>query len=560
MPLKSLHKAARTPTPALVSRASLSGLPADLLQEASRRLGWAGLIYAATFFLAYFGSYFFFAGGVREFLPPEPTLFGPERMIQTVVAMISVAVGIAVFLMSRFGRIRPTVLLDLGLGFEVIGAFGIAMSSMWGVFPEWPRSFTDELPGIPWECIWIVIFPFLAPNTPIKMLVASIAAASMGPLTVMLSKAAGLTSPDVPMGLLFGAYLFSTYLCAAIAFVIARTVYGFGKRLSRAREVGSYQLVKPLGVGGMGEVWLARHRMLARPAAVKLIRPETLGADQEVRRLAVERFEREAQATAALDSFHSIKLYDFGITEEGAFYYVMELLKGLDLETLVQRFGPVPAARAAHILRQVCHSLGEAHQCGIIHRDIKPANIYVCRMGPDYDVVKVLDFGLVKTMGTVGPPSAELTAEGVATGTPAFMAPEMALGKAEIDGRVDIYGLGCVGYWLLTGERVFKGENAMAKIVAHVHEKPIPPSERAELAIPGSLEQVIMACLEKEPDARPQSAGELDSLLAECAIESAWTATEAREWWQLHQPEAELAKIDEVGEADQAPQLLTVRC
>ncbi len=558
IPLRSLHKAPETPTPALLSRASMSGLPADLLQEASRRLGWAGLIYAATFFLAYFGAHLFFAGKAEVVMPPEDALFGPARMVQTVVAIISIGVGIAVFFLSRFARIRPTVLLDLGLGFEVIGAFGIAMSSMWGVFPEWPVTFMQNIPGVPWECIWIIMFPFLAPNTPIKMLLASIAAASMGPLTVTLSKAAGLTNPDVPMVLFFGYYLFTSYLCAVIAFVISRAVYGFGKRLSRAREVGSYQLVKPLGVGGMGEVWLARHRMLARPAAVKLIRPEALGADQEVRRMALERFEREAQATAALDSFHSIKLYDFGITQEGAFYYVMELLKGLDLETLVQRFGPVPAARAVNLLRQVCHSLGEAHECGMIHRDIKPANIYVCRMGPDYDVVKVLDFGLVKTIGTPGPHSAELTAEGVATGTPAFMAPEMALGKTEIDGRVDIYGLGCVAYWLLTGERVFEGENAMATIVAHVHEDPVPPSQRTELLIPGSLEQAIMACLEKAPDARPQTAWELDSLLAACEKESAWSAAEARDWWLLHKPEAELAKIEDSG-ADQAPQLLTVR-
>ncbi len=554
----TLHKKVETPTPGpSLAGASVSGLPPDLLEEASRRLGWASLIYAATFFLAYFGTDLFFAGQ-QEAMPAEYDLFSAERAIQTIVAIASIALALATFALSRFGKLQPALLLDIGLVFEVVGAFGIAMSTVWGVFPEWTGEFIQEVPGIPWECVWIIIFPLLAPNTPSKTLLASLAAASTGMLSVILSKAAGLTSPDLPLIYVFGWYLFSTYLCAGIAFAISRAVYRFGKRLHRAREIGSYQLVKPLGQGGMGEVWMARHRMLARPAAIKLIRPEVLGANESVRRTVLRRFEREARATATLDSNHTITLYDFGITQEGAFYYVMELLRGLSLDVLVKRFGPVAPARAVYLLRQACHSLAEAHERGLIHRDIKPANIYACRLGFDYDFVKVLDFGLVKSSRGLEAGASDLTAEGVATGTPAFMAPEMALGKTEVDGRVDIYGIGCVAYWLACGQRVFEADSPLATVVAHVQEKPIPPSRRSELDIPGALEEIILACLEKDPADRPQTASELDRLLAECGLDGEWSGKKAQEWWALHLPEIVLHSPAEAFEEREAT-ILTVR-
>ena len=197
----------------------------------------------------------------------------------------------------------------------------------------------------------------------------------------------------------------------------------------------------------MGEVWRAEHRLLARDAAIKLVRPEVLGArnDQEVQ-LTLRRFEREAQATAALNSPHTIQVFDFGITQDGTFYYVMELLAGRDLESLVREFGPLPAARTIYLLRQVCHSLADAHARGLVHRDVKPANIYVCRMGLDYDFAKVLDFGLVKIRNR---PSADslTTMDQSTTGTPAYMAPECILGDVDVDRRADVYALGCVAYF-----------------------------------------------------------------------------------------------------------------
>jgi serine/threonine-protein kinase len=554
-----LKKASQTPTPTSVST-SRSAIPLELLHEASRRLGWAGLVYAGTFFLAYFGAHITFGADIGTVIP-EHSLWEGDRLVQTVVASVSIAMGLAVFFLSRFGHIDPQRLLDFGLVFEVVGAFGISMSQFWGIFQTWDGVFMQEYAGIPWECIWIIIFPLLAPNTPWKTTVAAFAAASTGLLTIVLSRAAGLTHPEMPFRIFVGYFAFSTYVCALLASVVSRIIYDFGTRMGKALEVGSYQLLRPLGEGGMGEVWLAKHRMLARPAAVKLIRPEVLGGDASSRKTALRRFEREARATAALDSVHTITLYDFGISQEGSFYYVMELLRGLNFDELVRRFGPVPPERTVYFMRKVCHSLGEAHACGLVHRDIKPANIYSCRLGPEYDFVKVLDFGLVKPARTKESGGTELTVDGVATGTPAFMPPEMAMGQAEIDGRADIYGLGCVGYWLLTGQKVFEGDSPLAVVVSHVQKQPAPPSERTEVKIPDALESVILQCLEKDPANRPQTAGQLDQLLADCMPDASWTPERAVEWWSLHMtgPEIDLAECDVDVDDSQAQTLLAVK-
>jgi serine/threonine-protein kinase len=305
--------------------------------------------------------------------------------------------------------------------------------------------------------------------------------------------------------------------------------------LEAGREICCYTLEEPLGAGGMGEVWVAKHRMLNRPAAVKMIRPQALGSDRDSQRRATRRFVREARATAALRSHHTIDLYDFGITEEGAFYYIMELLEGLGVGELVQRFGPVTPGRAVYLLRQVCHSLDEAHEAGMVHRDIKPGNIFACRQGREYDFVKVLDFGLVKTSDERAAGDVHLTADNVVAGTPAFMAPEVATGSP-VDGRADIYSLGCVAYWLLTGQPIFDEDTPLAVVIHHVQTEPVPPSYRTETEVPADLEEVILSCLAKDPGRRPQSADELDRLLARCSESAAWDRSQAKGWWQLHMP------------------------
>ena len=264
-----------------------------------------------------------------------------------------------------------------------------------------------------------------------------------------------------------------------------------------------------------------------------------MGCAKRVSEDAQRRFEREAQAIASLRSPHTIELFDFGVADDGTFYYVMELLDGLNADELVRRTGPVPAERAIHMLRQICHSLSEAESCGLVHRDIKPANIFLCRYGEDYDFVKVLDFGIVKAAEDSSETGVALTLENVVHGTPAFIAPEQALGGSALDGRADIYATGCVAYWLLTGELVFTADTPFALLMHHAHTAPIPPSARTELSIPAALDQLVLSCLAKDPADRPQTARELSRRLATVDGANAWTEDRARDWWAGHQPAPE---------------------
>jgi serine/threonine protein kinase len=321
---------------------------------------------------------------------------------------------------------------------------------------------------------------------------------------------------------------YPNYLLLGVAVVISRVVTRLGLQVARERELGSYRLGELLGRGGMGEVYLATHRMLARPAAIKLIRPEALGADAAAAELAVRRFRREAEAAASLRSPHTVELYDFGVTEEQTLYFVMELLEGLNLETLVQRHGQLPANRTIHLLRQVCESLEEAHATGLVHRDIKPANIHVGRVGLRYDFVKVLDFGLVKSV-TGASDDSLATAAGITPGTPAYLAPEMARGDP-VEGRADVYALGCVAYFLLTGQLVFEAENALQMIARHLSAQPVPPSVRGNVSLPPALDRLILACLAKQPSERPDARG-LGRALAEIPVDP-WTEEDAADWWR----------------------------
>jgi serine/threonine-protein kinase len=325
-----------------------------------------------------------------------------------------------------------------------------------------------------------------------------------------------------------------------------------------ARELGSYRLVQCLGKGGMGEVWRAEHRLLARQAAIKLIRLDS-GAPSTAE--AQERFRREAQSLAALRSRNTIELFDYGVASDGTFFYVMELLDGFDLESLVIKHGPQPAGRVLRLLMQACRSLGEAHAAGLVHRDIKPANLFVCRAADEVDVVKVLDFGLVRALSSEDPHAppistqavlattaaagheppvldAKLTRAGIVMGTPEFMAPEQALGSP-LDGRADLYALGCVGYWLLTGRLVFQRDPPMMLLIAHIKEPP-PALEQYAPGVPRGLKRCIMDCLAKSPEHRPQTARDLLRRLAEAEAElpadEVWTEARAHAWWERHQP------------------------
>jgi len=302
----------------------------------------------------------------------------------------------------------------------------------------------------------------------------------------------------------------------------------------RLERMGSYTLIKELGVGGMGAVWLAEHQLLARPAALKLIKFDLFAHTPAERATAQGRFEREARATASLRSRNTVTLYDYGLSADGAFYYAMELLDGLDLERLVVDFGAQPVGRVVQLLIQILSSLAEAHDHGMVHRDIKPANIYLCRLGTEVDVVKVLDFGLVaeRTQGR-----SQLTGVGVVQGTPAFMAPEQAMAEP-LDGRADLYAVGCIAYWLLSGKLLFDKEEPMALLLEQVSTVPPALATVAAQPIPFELNDLVMQLLAKAPADRPENARAVIRLLRAVRLtpEQAWSTERAEIWWALHHP------------------------
>ena len=511
--------APRVSPPAHPRRPASHTLPPELLADAARRLRWVAVIYAGAGVFGHFGRRLLIAA-----IGSVDIAFHPSDLLGAAM----VAMGLAVYGLSRSGLVSATRLLDVGLVFEVLGALGIAAVPVVDRVPQIPSGLFAYVPA---ECVWIVVFPLVVPNTPARVLIASLLAASMGPLAGVLGATFGGTPIQHPIE--FGTnYLTTNYVCAGVAYLVARVVHGFGVQLKQLREIGSYELLDRIGEGGMGEVWRARHRLLARPAAIKLIRADVLGSNARTRDAFIRRFEREAQETAQLGSTHTVDIFDFGVTESGDFYYVMELLDGISLQRYVELFGPMEPPRVMYVLRQVLHSLGEAHGRGLVHRDVKPANILLCRLGPDDDFVKVLDFGLVKHFDASA--ATLLTQEGATAGTPAYMAPEIALGRGDIDRRADLYGLGCVAYYLLTGQPVFAGESDIAVALAHVQETPVSPSLRSEFNIPSALEALILQCLAKDPGARPASAEESDRRIAAIAVPDAWTGEKAHAWWELH--------------------------
>jgi len=312
--------------------------------------------------------------------------------------------------------------------------------------------------------------------------------------------------------------------------------------MQETRQFGNYILLDHLGQGGMGEVWRARHQMLERLAAVKLIQAGTGLGSKDDRGSLVRRFEREARATSALKSPHTIQIYDYGVAPDGTFFYAMELLEGLDFQDLVERHGPISAERAIYLLTQVCESLDEAHQNGLVHRDIKPGNIYLCKLGLQFDFVKVLDFGLVTAAPGSSVASPTLTEAGFVPGTPAFLAPEAAKGDSEPS--ADIYAFGCLAYWLLTGTLVFEGATPLDVVLQHVEAEPEPLSNRTELDVPSSLEDLVMKCLRKDPAGRPPTMGRIKEELEACVGLRPWTRDQAEAWWDGHRP-AQLPELDE---------------
>ena len=317
-----------------------------------------------------------------------------------------------------------------------------------------------------------------------------------------------------------------------VATVTSRVFYGLRREVRDARKLGQYTLLEVLGEGGMGVVYRARHTLLRRPTAVKLLPPDKAGEEN------LARFEREVQLTAMLSHPNTVRIFDYGRTADRVFYYAMELLEGAGLDRVVDKTGPMPAGRVIHILEQIAGALAEAHDIGLIHRDIKPANLVLTNLPGAPDLVKVLDFGLVKRIEGVDAAAPAITRAGSIAGTPQYMSPEAISEGDTVDGRSDLYALGAVGYFLLAGVEVFKGATVLEVCSHHLHVAPLPPSQRVDRpqvrAIPADLEALVMRCLAKSPGERPASAGELKAALRGCAEAGSWTDQDARAWWAEH--------------------------
>jgi serine/threonine-protein kinase len=334
----------------------------------------------------------------------------------------------------------------------------------------------------------------------------------------------GWLDSQTPRALLFGLDALILAILAVGSAYGARTIFRLRRQVAEARHLGQYRLKRRIGGGGMAEVYLAEHQLLKRPCAVKLIRP---GVETDPR--AIQRLEREVRLTARLSHPNTVEVYDYGQTEDGTYYYVMEHLKGLDLAELVHRHGPLLPGRVVYLLRQVCGALREAHAAGLIHRDIKPSNIFAARPGGLGDVAKVLDFGLVLPAEILG--EAALTEETQIVGTPHYMSPEQAEGSRKLDERSDIYSLGAVAYYLLTGRPPFQADGKTAVLIAHARD-PVEPPSRVRPGIPEDLERVVLRCLAKPPRKRFPDAEAMEQALGACACAGDWDQGRATQWWQ----------------------------
>ena len=485
-------------------------LPGDLARESRRRVRVA----AALGTLAY-----------AVFLAVELSrLVGgtaPERAIDLAHDAIGLSLCASLLLVSVLRPIGDRTVLGIALAVEVALSGLISVAVPWAGFIR-----TAHVGSLTWVVPIIILFPLLVPAPPTTALGVSILCALTMPAGLALLASRGLVVAQLSD---FWGTSISGAVAVAIATVASRVVYGAGRQVAAARRVGSYELIERLGQGGMGEVWKARHLMLARPAAVKLILPERMQGPSEEREMAVKRFTREAQVTASLRSPHTVELFDFGMSANGTFYYAMELLEGMNAEHFVYRFGPIEPRRAVSWLRQMCHSLGEAHASDLVHRDIKPSNVFLCRFGRDVDFVKVLDFGLTRPVAAAE--DGGLTSPGMLLGTPAYMAPEQIFGLPA-DSRTDLYALGCLGYFLLAGKKPFEAESAGEMLRQHAHATPPPLAGRTPRPVPGRLEAVIMACLSKDPADRPRDADALCDALGESLDGETWSEADARDWWK----------------------------
>jgi hypothetical protein len=483
-------------------------LSLELIEQGARRLTRLAAAVGVIFIILYLFH--------RLMQPQIVPLF--DDPLTRLVALMTILIAAGLVALRQYDVVTSRTLLRFGMLFEIAVALSIAM-----VETSRPFNPSDPLLGISAIGLWVVLAAAVIPATPNARLALAIGAATTWPVAYGLNMTrSGFVTESWRHASIWPAM---NYLLAIAAYLVGRLTYDTAREVLSDRDLGSYTLMSQIGEGGMGEVWRAKHKLLARPAAIKLVK-----LDDSHQEVFAQRFHREANTIAGLTSPHTVYLYDFGTTQDGRLYYVMELLAGISLQTLINTFGPQPASRVVAILKQMCRSLEEAHQAQIVHRDLKPSNVMICEVAQVRDFVKVLDFGLAKPFGAGA--VSTLTIEGTTLGTPEYMAPEVGRGST-VDARADLYALGCVAYFLLTGELVFSDSSPVGVALKHMRTAPVPPSLRTDRAIPSDLERVILACLEKDPAARPPSARSVERLLADCDVPP-WTEEDADAWWQQH--------------------------
>ncbi|OGT82520.1 MAG: hypothetical protein A3H91_03535 [Gammaproteobacteria bacterium RIFCSPLOWO2_02_FULL_61_13] len=409
-----------------------------------------------------------------------------------------------------------------GLAYVLLFGFSIALGhaqSLW-----WLEN--ERMQGTTWLCVWILLQPILLPTTLRQSLVITILLALCAPAAVTLIVI--YFDLGMPGFITYFSVTFPNLVAAGVALFTARVMQQLDSEVTRVRSMGSYHLKHKLGQGGMGEVWEATHGLLSHSAAIKLIDPGALLQQDARSKQITERFFQEARAVSSLSSPHTVQLFDFGVSDAGTLYIVMELLDGDDLHWIIKRNGCMPPARAMHILLQICDSLEEAHDRGLLHRDIKPANVFLCRLGVEYDYVKVLDFGIARTMAELN----ENPAAHAVEGTPAFMAPEALSGTGSVDARSDIYSIGCVALWMLTGTYLPRRQHSVGIRRANSVEEFQPDEKLRAERVPSDLQKVVVSCLEEQPDPRPASISALRENLIACNIGARWTNDDARAWWR----------------------------
>ena len=433
-----------------------------------------------------------------------------------------ILLNLAAWLLLRQQRrpLRVLHLLDVVLVVSIATGFSLVMRTA----PVWVRP---EMSGLFLISILLMIRAAVVPSTAARSVWISLA--SLAPLllsTYLYHRAHPQPAPIAGPGALTLSVAALGLATVIVSGMVSRTVHRLRERVRQAMQLGQYTLDRKIGEGGMGVVWKAHHAMLRRPTAIKLLPPERAGEHN------LARFEREVQLTSVLTHPNTVAIYDYGRTPEGVFYYAMEYLEGLDLQTLVEKDGPQPPARVIHLLLQLCGALEEAHGLGLVHRDVKPANILLCERPGTPDLVKVLDFGLVKQLEGTTPIDAARSMAGEVLGTPHYLSPEGVVTPAAVDARSDLYAVGGVAYFLLTGSTPFAGRTLVEICGHHLHTPVVPPGQRLGRPLPAALEAAVLSCLAKDPADRPRDAGVLRDLLAAAGAAHPWSREEAAAWWR----------------------------